>query len=91
MGGGGGMGGNALKEKFLAADAFDAVYHAAYKKLYEQYYGSGYGTSTLDTLVTAAKKSGADASGVEATAKSLRTTLASRTESLAKDEVITGG
>ncbi|MFD6420847.1 CotH kinase family protein [Streptomyces sp. NPDC060198] len=91
MGGGGGMGGNALKEKFLAADAFDTVYHAAYKKLYEQYYGSGYGTSTLDTLVTAAKKSGADASGVESTAKSLRTTLTSRTESLAKDKVITGG
>ncbi|MGW2836677.1 CotH kinase family protein [Streptomyces sp. NPDC001493] len=91
MGAGGGMGGNALKERFLAADAFDDVYHAAYKKLYEQFYGSGYGTTTLDTLVAAANKSGADASGVEKTAKSLRTTVTSRTESLAKDKVITGG
>lgn len=91
MGAGGGMGGNALKERFLAADAFEAVYHAAYKKLYEQYYGSGYATGALDSLAAAAKKSGADASGVEKTAKSLRTTLTSRTESLAKDEVITGG
>jgi spore coat protein CotH len=86
----GGMGGNILKERFLDTDAFDSVYHAAYKKLYRQFFGSGYATDALATLVKQAKAAGADADGVTKTASSLRTTLTTRTKSLAKNEVITG-
>ncbi|MGW1777990.1 CotH kinase family protein [Streptomyces sp. NPDC002143] len=89
-GGGGGMGGNVLKERFLATDAFDSPYHAAYKKLYQQFYGSGYALDALDTLAAQAKKAGADEAGVSSTAKSLSSTVASRTKSLAADKVITG-
>ncbi|WP_405628450.1 CotH kinase family protein [Streptomyces sp. NBC_00016] len=87
---GGGMGGNLLKERFLAADAFDGAYHAAYKKLYQEFYASGYALDALDSLAAQAKRAGADTSGVSATAKSLGGTVTSRTESLAKNEVITG-
>ncbi|MFJ8108214.1 CotH kinase family protein [Streptomyces sp. NPDC096132] len=90
QGRGGGMGGNILKERFLETDAFDTVYHQAYKKLYEQFYGSGYALEALDTLGAQAKKAGADASGVTSTVKSLRSTVTARTESLAKNEVVTG-
>lgn len=89
-GGGGGMGGNLLKERFLAADAFDDAYHAAYKKLYQEFYASGYALDALDSLAAQAKRAGADTSGVSATAKSLGGTVTSRTESLAKNEVVTG-
>lgn len=84
------MGGNLLKERFLAADAFDDAYHAAYKKLYQEFYASGYALDALDSLAAQAKRAGADTSGVSATAKSLGGTVTSRTESLAKNEVVTG-
>ncbi|MGW1026351.1 CotH kinase family protein [Streptomyces sp. NPDC002577] len=89
-GGGGGLGGNILKERFLETDAFDSAYHAAYKKLYKQFFASGYAVDAVDSLAAQAKKAGADASGVSDTAKSLRTTLTSRTKSLATNKVITG-
>ncbi|KQX62224.1 CotH kinase family protein [Streptomyces sp. Root1310] len=89
-GGGGGMGGNLLKERFLAADAFDDAYHAAYKKLYQEFYASGFALDALDSLAAQAERAGADTSGVSATAKSLSGTVTSRTEALAKNEVITG-
>ncbi|BCL29525.1 CotH kinase family protein [Streptomyces aurantiacus] len=88
-GGGGGMGGNLLKERFLETAAFDDAYHAAYKKLYQEFYASGYALDTLTSLTTQAKKAGADASGVSTTAKSLSSTVTSRTKSLAKNKVIT--
>ncbi|MGW2052255.1 CotH kinase family protein [Streptomyces sp. NPDC001858] len=89
-GGGGGRGGNVLKERFLAADAFDSSYYAAYKKLYQQFYGSGYAIDALDTLAAQAKKAGADEAGVSSTAKSLSGTVTTRTKSLASNQVITG-
>ncbi|MFS8200365.1 CotH kinase family protein [Streptomyces sp. CWNU-52B] len=88
-GGGGGMGGNLLKERFLETAAFDDAYHAAYKQLYQEFYASGYAVDTLASLTTRAKQAGADASGVSTTAKSLKNTLTSRTESLAKNKVVT--
>jgi hypothetical protein len=76
------------KERFLGADAFDSVHHAAYKKLYEEFYGSGYAVKALSTLTTQAEAAGA--SGVTTVAKSLGATVTTRTKSLAKDEVIAG-
>jgi len=89
-GGRGGMSGNILKERFLETDAFDDVYHAAYKELYQEFFASGYALDAVDSLTAQAKKAGADASGVSATAKSLSGTVTSRTESLTKNKVITG-
>ena len=84
------MSGNILKERFLETAAFDDAYHAAYKKLYKEFFASGYALDALGSLATQAKEAGADASGVSAAAKSLSSTVTSRTESLAKNEVITG-
>ncbi|WP_405926729.1 CotH kinase family protein [Streptomyces sp. NBC_00035] len=90
-GAGGGMSsGHKLKERFLELDAFDDVYHEAYQDLYEEFFGSGFALDALDGIVAKAKDAGADATGLDEAAKSLRTTITSRTESLAKDEVITG-
>ncbi|MGW3645559.1 CotH kinase family protein [Streptomyces sp. NPDC000878] len=88
--GGGGMSGNILKERFLETDAFDDIYHEAYKKLYQEFFASGYALDALDSLTAQAKKAGADASGVSDTAKSLSDTVTSRTKNLAKNKVITG-
>ncbi|MEV7345228.1 CotH kinase family protein [Streptomyces sp. NPDC093544] len=90
QGGGGMAGGHQLKERFLELDAFDDVYHEAYQDLYEQFFGSGSALDALDGIVADAKKAGAPTAGLDTAAKTLRSTITSRTQSLAKDEVITG-
>ncbi|MGP2439879.1 CotH kinase family protein [Streptomyces sp. JW3] len=87
---GGGMGGNVLKERFLATDAFDSVYHSAYKKLYRSFFASGHALDALASLTAQAKRSGADGESVATAAESLRGTVEERTGSLARNEVITG-
>lgn len=49
-GGAGGRGGNELKERFLASEAFQPVYDAAYADLYEELYGSGTAAGLLDQI-----------------------------------------
>ncbi len=90
---GGGMGmmsGNTLKDRFLELDAFDDVYHEAYRDLYETFYGSGTALGVLDTLVDRATAAGADADDLSTAADTLRETITARTEALAENEVITG-
>lgn len=50
MGGGGGRGGNELKERFLASDKFKAIYEDAYWDLYDQIYGSDALSQAVDKL-----------------------------------------
>lgn len=50
MGGGGGRGGNELKERFLASDKFKAIYEEAYWDLYDQIYGSDALSQAVDAL-----------------------------------------
>lgn len=89
--GGGIGGGHKLKERFLAADAFTAVYEQAYRELYQKLYASGAALKAVDAAANAvAKAAGYDAAGVTADADSLRATIQQRTAALAKNKVITG-
>ncbi|NUT37686.1 MAG: spore coat protein CotH [Hamadaea sp.] len=89
--GGGIGGGNKLKERFLAADAFTAVYDKTYRELYQKLYASGAALKALDSATSAiAKAPGYDAASVKTDADRLRATIQQRTTSLAKDKVITG-
>jgi spore coat protein CotH len=77
---GGGMGGNELKERFLASEAFQDEYMAAYSELYDALFASGAALEAVDTAQTAAELNGAD---VADAAETLRETILQRTEFLA--------
>lgn len=47
---GGGMGGNALKTRFLASATFQTLYKSAYQELYQQVFGDGTAQSLLTTI-----------------------------------------
>ncbi|MFC8533263.1 CotH kinase family protein [Streptomyces sp. NPDC057249] len=87
---GGMMSGHALKERFLELDAFDAVYQAAYRDLYEKFYASGKAVKALDGLAEQATRAGVPAKDVETAAGTLRTTVTERTAALAKNKEVTG-
>ena len=88
----GGMGGNKLKERFLARAAFKPVYEDAYRDLYQKIYGSGDALTTLDGITKVlATVDGYNAETASNDTQQLRTLIQQRTTSLAGNEVITGG
>ncbi|MEH1011803.1 CotH kinase family protein [Micromonospora sp. CPCC 206060] len=88
---GGMMTGHRLKERFLASSAFTDEYENAYRALYQEIYGSGRATQTLDAITTVLKTvDGVDAGSVETDATRLRTLVQQRTAALGRHEVITG-
>lgn len=76
----GGMGGNELKERFLASEALQDEYLAAYDELYESLFASGAALEAVDTAQAAAELNGAD---VADAAETLKATIQQRTEFLA--------
>jgi spore coat protein CotH len=88
-GGFGGMGGNKLKERFLARAAFKTVYEDAYRDLYRKIYAGADALNVLDriTNVLAAVR-GTNADKTSADAEQLRTLIRERTAHLATDSVI---
>lgn len=89
MGAGGMRAGNALKERFLASDAFIEVYENAYRELYEQLFASGRAIEILDAIAAAVPTSdGLTAQALAEQAETLRTRLQARTDALADNEVI---
>lgn len=89
--GGGGFGGNALKERFLATEAFDEVYDKAYRELYQAMFASGAAERLLDAVVTAYERSdGGDAARARTQGDQLRSTLTTRRDALATDPAVTG-
>ncbi|MBV1854413.1 CotH kinase family protein [Catellatospora tritici] len=90
-GGFGGLGGNKLKERFLASEAFKKAYEDAYRDLHRKIYADKAAEKVLDTIsATLNTVSGIDAAGAKADIDKLRTLLQQRAASLAKDKVITG-
>ncbi|MGW0435943.1 CotH kinase family protein [Micromonospora sp. NPDC003197] len=84
--------GHKLKERFLASDAFTEVYENAYRELYQQLYGSGRALEIIDAVSgVLATVEGYQAEAGATEAEQLRTLVQQRTESLAKNEVITKG
>jgi spore coat protein CotH len=75
-----GMGGNELKERFLASEAFQDEYMAAYNELYDSLFASGAALEAVDTAQAAAELNGAD---VASAAETLKATIQQRTEFLA--------
>ncbi|GIE92177.1 CotH kinase family protein [Actinoplanes regularis] len=93
--GGGGrgfsMGGNKLKERFLASNTFKAAYQDAYRDLYQQIYGSGAALSGLTAITQVlATIDGYDREAATSEAGKLRTLIQQRTEYLAGTDVIKG-
>ena len=90
MGGGGMQSGNALKERFLASDAFTVVYENAYRDLYEQLFASGRAVEVLDEIAASVPTSDGLAADVLAQqVETMRTRLQARTDALADNAVIT--
>jgi spore coat protein CotH len=90
-GGFGGMGGNKLKERFLASAAFKPAYEDAYRDLYNKIYANGTASAAIDRI--ASVLSTVDGYNEQATTNEvnqLRTVVKQRTEHLATDTVITG-
>ncbi len=86
---GGMMGGNKLKERFLASNAFKKAYEDAYRELYGKIYADKAAEKALDQITTTlGKVQGADAAAVKTDVDKLRSTVQQRAESLAEDEVI---
>lgn len=96
--GGGGFGGpggfragNKLKERFLAADAFEDDYEAAYRDLYNVIFTENKAGTALDRLsATLATVAGNDATATGTDAERLRSLITERAKALAEHEVIKG-
>jgi len=87
---GGMQAGNALKERFLAAEAFHEVYENAYRELYATFYAGGGALAALDAITSStALTSVSDAATVATQAQQLRELITQRTTALAADAVIT--
>ncbi|MBT2534881.1 CotH kinase family protein [Arthrobacter sp. ISL-69] len=84
---GGGKGGNELKERFLASEAFQSLYDNAYADLYEQLFASGTAAGLLDRIAAVVPPSD-DLTQEELAEQTdtLRTFIQERTEAL-KDQV----
>ena len=88
----GGMGGNKLKERFLASAAFKTVYEDAYRELYAEIYARNGAKNALDSIAKVLPTvDGYDAQTTTADVEALRTLIQQRTEHLATDSVITSG
>ncbi|WP_211439658.1 CotH kinase family protein [Corynebacterium glutamicum] len=82
--GGGSMGGNQLKERFLASDAFTEIYEQGYWELYEETYGSGTSIELLDEIAASIPESDAvTADEIATEVASMREWITARTEALA--------
>ena len=83
----GGRGGNELKERFLASEAFQSLYDNAYADLYEQLFASGTAAGLLDKIAAVVPPSD-DLTQEELAEQTdtLRTFIQERTEAL-KDQV----
>ncbi|BAH52134.1 CotH kinase family protein [Rhodococcus opacus] len=89
---GGGRGGNALKERFLASEAFTSVYEDAYRDLYAQLFGSGRATQILDEIAqTVPISDGLSEEKLASEVGSLRARLQARADGLAANDVIAAG
>ncbi|WP_244871051.1 CotH kinase family protein [Catellatospora sp. IY07-71] len=85
------MGGNKLKERFLASNAFKKVYEDAYRELYGKIYADKAAEKALDQITTTlGAVQGTDAAAVKTDVEKLRSTVRQRAEALAEDEVIKG-
>ena len=85
-GGMGMMGGNQLKERFLASDAFAEAYDSAYKELYVQLYSSGTATDLLKDIASSIPVSDAlTQEEIDQQVDDLTAFVAERTEALAND------
>jgi spore coat protein CotH len=74
--GGGPMGGNMLKERFLASAAFEAVYTTQYAAVHDELYGSGQAIAELERLSAVISGSGLiDAATLAQETQTLRTAL----------------
>jgi len=84
-----GMGGNKLKECFLASPAFKQIYEDAYRVLYAEIYGGGKAWTALAAITKVLTAvDGYDAESTSNDAEQLRTIIQQRTASLAENEVI---
>ncbi|SJM71435.1 hypothetical protein FM102_14885 [Corynebacterium glutamicum] len=82
--GGGSMGGNQLKERFLASDAFTEIYEQVYWELYEEMYGSGTAIELLDEIAASIPETDAvTADEIATEVASMREWITARTEALA--------
>jgi spore coat protein CotH len=90
-GGFGGMGGNKLKERFLASAAFTTAYEDAYRDLYNRIYANGTASAAADRIAAVLSTvEGYDERRTTNEVNQLRTVVEQRTEHLATDTVVTG-
>ena len=82
------MGGNRLKERFLASTTFKSTYLTAYRELYQKIFASGAAEQAVDDSVANAQRSGATIDASQVT--SLRTTLSDRKAALAANADVAG-
>lgn len=76
-------GGNALKARFLASKKFTAVYDRAYWTLFDQIYGDGAASTTLDRLAAVIPTSdGLTADELATSVRNMRTWIGRRTQTL---------
>ncbi|MER5490622.1 CotH kinase family protein [Streptomyces sp. NPDC002490] len=87
---GGSMGGNALKDRFLESDAFDALYKAAYKEVYAKTFASDTAVEALNTIAEQAREAAGSSKELDTAVEKLRTTVTERTAALAKNEQVNG-
>ncbi|AWL31929.1 MULTISPECIES: CotH kinase family protein [Streptomyces] len=87
---GGGAAEHPLKTRFLESDAFDEVYLAAYKKLYQEFYASGTAAKEVKTIAEQARAAGAGSEELDTAVSQLTGTVTDRAAALAKDEQVTG-
>ncbi|MCO5177514.1 MAG: CotH kinase family protein [Thermomicrobiales bacterium] len=72
----GGMGGNLLKERFLASDAFSDIYAQAYADVYNALYGDGQALAELDALSAVLANSGlVDEATLQSEVEALRSAI----------------
>ena len=83
------MGGNRLKERFLAAEAFKPLYENAYRAPYRKVYTDKIAEKSLAAIsATLGTVAGADAAVIAGDADRLRTLIQQRAAALAAHEVI---
>ncbi|RZD57135.1 spore coat protein CotH [Streptomyces albidoflavus] len=87
---GGGAAEHPLKTRFLESDAFDEVYLAAYKKLYQEFYASGTAAKEVKAIAGQARAAGAGSEELDTAVSQLTGTVTDRAAALAEDEQVTG-
>lgn len=87
-----GLGGNKLKERFLASAAFKPVYESAYRDLYQKIYADGTALDAVESITEVLSiVDGYDEQKTTADIEQLKTLVQQRTSHLATDSVITSG